>query len=69
MVRALAVVVAVPLGLAGGFLSGFVWGMPFSLVGSVALGGSLPLLLCPLGGWVAGYGTYKLIGPTPRRYA
>jgi hypothetical protein len=60
--RALAVIVAVPFGLAGGLVAGFAWGLliPGFLV-------PVGLLMCPLGGWVAGYGTYKLIGPRPRR--
>jgi hypothetical protein len=62
VVRTLAVVVAVPLGLVGGLLAGIAWGVltPVPV-------GLLPLLMCPLGGWVAGYGTYKLIGPRPNR--
>jgi hypothetical protein len=60
--RTLAVVVAVPLGLAGGLAAGIAWGIL-----TPAPVGLLPLLMCPLGGWVAGYGTWTLIGPTPRR--
>jgi hypothetical protein len=63
-VRALAVIVAVPCGLLGGLVVGFAWGI---LTGSVVPDGLLPLLMCPLGGWVAGYGTWTLIGPRPRR--
>jgi hypothetical protein len=63
-VRALAVVVAVPLGLLGGLAAGVFWG----ILTPVPVG-LLPLLMCPLGGWVAGYGTYRLIGPTSRRGA
>jgi len=62
--RALAVIVAVPCGLLGGLVAGLAWGI---VTGSVVPDGLLPLLMGPLGGWVAGYGTYKLIGPRPRR--
>jgi hypothetical protein len=62
--RVFAVIVAVPLGLAGGFVAGVAWGI---LVPSWLIpDGVLPLALCLLGGWVAGRGTWTLIGPRAR---